>query len=162
MFNWKRKIFEKAKRADTIDVVAVTKDWKILIVEEQQPWRDVFYWLVWWTCEEHETPLETAKRELLEETWMSTENWELFWSYKISSKLLYESHIFIARNCEKTHNQYLDEWGEIITITEMERNDFISFVASDKFKVREFALEVLKMIYHWKEKELKDLILKKA
>ncbi len=97
MFDWKKRIFEKAKRSDTIDVITITQDWKILILEEKQPWREVFYWLVWWTCEEDETPLETAKRELLEETWMISQEWELFWSYRLSSKLAYESHIFIAR-----------------------------------------------------------------
>jgi len=159
MFNWKKKIFEKAERSDTIDVIAVTKDWKILILEEKQPWREPFYWLVWWTCEENEQPIETAKRELLEETWMNTQVLELFWSYKISSKLAYESHIFIAKDCEKIQDQNLDDWGEIIKLKEMNWKEFLNFVASDKFKVKEFALEALKMIYNWKEKELKERIL---
>lgn len=159
MFNWKKKIFEKAERSDTIDVIAVTKDWKILILEEKQPWREPFYWLVWWTCEENEQPIETAKRELLEETWMNTQVLELFWSYKISSKLAYESHIFIAKDCEKIQDQNLDDWGEIIKLKEMNWKEFLDFVASDKFKVKEFALEALKMIYNWREKELKERIL---
>lgn len=159
MFNWEIKIFEKAERADTIDVVAVTNDWKILILEERQPWRDTFYWLVWWTCEKNEEPLETAKRELLEETWMESQKWELFNSYRISSKLAYESHIFIARNCEKVNHQDLDDWGEIIKLKEMNWKEFLDFIASDDFKVAEFALSALKMIYNWKENLLKEIIL---
>ena len=159
MFNWKKKTFEKASRVDTIDVIATTRDWKILILEERQPWRDIFYWLVWWTCEKQEAPINTAKRELLEETWMNTQDWELFNSYRISSKLAYESHIFVARNCEKIQEQDLDKWGEVIILKEMGWNDFIDFVASDKFKVKEFALTMLRMIHNWKEKELKEKIL---
>jgi len=158
MFDGKKKIFEKASRSNTIDIVATTKDGKILILEEKQPWRDTFYWLVWGTCEEWEKPLETAKRELLEETWMKAQEWNLFGSYRISSKLAYESYIFVARNCEKVQKQNLDEWWEIIKIKEMDWKQFLDFIASDKFKVKEFALEALRMIYNWREKELKRKI----
>ncbi len=158
MFDGKKKIFERASRPDTIDIIATTKDWKILILEEKQPWRDTFYGLVGWTCEENEEPLETAQRELLEETWMKSQEWEKFNSYRISSKLAYESHLFIARNCEKVQEQSLDEWWEIIKIKEMDWKEFLDFIASDKFKVKEFALNVLKMVYNGKEKELKEKI----
>ena len=152
MFDWKIKTFEKVERPDTIDIIASTNEWKILILEEKQPWRDIFYWLIGWTC-------ETAKRELLEETWMISNDWGKFWSFKISSKLAYESHIFIAKNCKKITNQNLDEWWEIINIKEMEWNEFLNFIASNDFKVKEFALEALKMVYNWKEDELKNIIL---
>ena len=159
MFNWKIKTFEKVERPDTIDIIASTNEWKILILEEKQPWRDIFYWLIGWTCENNELPIETAKRELLEETWMISNDWEKFWSFKISSKLAYESHIFIAKNCKEITNQNLDEWWEIINIKETEWKEFLDFIASDDFKVKEFALEALKMIYNWKEEELKNIIL---
>ena len=113
MFNWKIKTFEKVERPDIIDIIASTSEWKILILEEKQPWRDVFYWLVGWTCENNENPIETAKRELIEETWMISDDWEKFWSFKISSKLAYESHIFIAKNCKKITNQDLEIWENI-------------------------------------------------
>jgi 8-oxo-dGTP pyrophosphatase MutT (NUDIX family) len=162
MFDWQKKIFEKAKRADTIDVIAITKDERIVIIEEQQPWRDICYGFVGWTCEPHEIPLQTAQRELIEETWMQSENWKLFNSYSISSKIDYQSHIFIARNCEVLQQQQLDVWGEKITLHYFNWDQFIDFVASDRCKVQEFAWDVLRMIYHWKEKELKELILGKS
>ena len=46
MFDWKIKTFEKVERPDTIDIIASTNEWKILILEEKQPWRDIFYWLI--------------------------------------------------------------------------------------------------------------------
>lgn len=157
MFDWRIKIFEKVERPDTIDIIA-TKNNKIIILEEKQPWRDIFYGLVGWTCENNEEALDTAKRELLEETWMKSEEWEKFGSFRISSKLAYESHIFIARNCKKISDQKLDRWWEIIKIKEMEWKEFLDFVASDKFKVKEVTLEILKMLYNWKEEELKKQI----
>ena len=90
---------------------------------------------------------------------MISNDWEKFWSFKISSKLAYESHIFIAKNCKKITNQNLDEWWEIINIKEMEWKEFLDFIVSDNFKVKEFAFEALKMIYNWKEEELKNIIL---
>ena len=118
MFDWKKKIFEKLKRTDTVDIVAITKDNKIIIVKEEQPWREPFYWLVWWTCEKWEEPIESAKRELLEETWLISNEWKLFWKYRKSSKIDYESYIYIARNCTKIQWQKLDPGWEKIKISE--------------------------------------------
>ncbi|RKW24928.1 NUDIX hydrolase [Candidatus Gracilibacteria bacterium] len=161
MFDGKIKTFEKVERPDTIDIIASTNEGKILILEEKQPGRDIFYGLIGGTCENNELPIETAKRELLEETGMISNDWEKFGSFKISSKFAYESHIFIAKNCKKITNQNLDEGGEIINIKEMEWKEFLDFIASDDFKVKEFALEALKMIYNGKEEELKNIILGK-
>lgn len=162
MFDWTIKTFEKIKRNDTIDVIAISEDWRICIVEEEQPWRTPFYWLVWGTCEDWEDHLGTAQRELLEETWMVSENWELFNSYKLSSKIDYKSHIYIARNCSVVKEQQLDPGGEKIQIKLVQWKEFLDIIADSKFKVSEFALEVLRYIYLWKEEELKELIFKES
>lgn len=160
MLDGSSKIFEKLKRNNTVDVVAVLKDWTIVILEEQQPGRDVFYGLVWWTCEAGESSLETAKRELLEETWLVSEDWELYNSYTLSSRIDYTSNIFIARDCELVAEQNLDPGWEHIIIKQLDREDFINTIADPKFRVGEFALEVLREIFLWKEDELKRKILK--
>jgi len=158
MFDWSSKIFEKLKRNDTVDIIAISQNNEIYILEEEQPLRKPFYWLVWWTCENWEEPLETAKRELLEETWFKSDNWELFWTYKKSSRIDYKNNIFIARNCKKVQNQNLDS-GEKIKIHKVNWKQFLDIVADPKFRVSEFALEVFSDIYLWKENELKEKIL---
>lgn len=158
MFDWTIKIFEKLKRNDSIDIIAISKNNEIYILEEEQPWRSPFYWLVWWTCEDWETPIETAKRELLEETWLKSGDWELFWSYSKSSRIDYKSNIFIARNCEKIEKQNLDSW-EKIKVKKVNWEEFLKIIANPKFRVQEFALEVLRRVFLWNEKELKDKIL---
>ncbi len=158
LFNGETAIFEKAKRNNTIDVVAITENWKILILEEEQPWREKFYWLVWWSCEKNEKPFQTAQRELLEETGMVSDDWELFSSHTPSSRMVYKNHIFIARNCKKIQEQSLDAWWEKIKVIEVEWNEFLEFIVSDAFRVKEFSLEVLKMLYKNQEQELKKRI----
>lgn len=160
MFDGSTKIFEKLKRNNSIDIIALSKDNKIYLIEETQPQREIFYWLIWWTCENWETPLETAKRELLEETWFISNNWELFWTYRLSSKIDYTSNIFIARNCLKIQNQNLDS-GEKIKIIETDWKSFLDIIANPKFRVNEFALDILREMYLWREEYIKNKILKK-
>ena len=160
MFDWSKQIFEKIKREDTVDVIAILETWEIIILEEKQPWREVYYWLVWWTCESWEEPIETAKRELLEETWLVSNDWELFNSYKLSSKIAFNSNIFIARNCKKIQEQNIEEDWEKIKVIKLGWSDFLDTIASYNFKVKEFALEVLREIYLGNEEKLFKRIFK--
>jgi len=157
MFDWTIKIFEKLKRNDSIDIIAISENNEIFILEEQHPWRELFFWLVWWTCEEGENPIETAKRELLEETWLKSDDWELFWVYIRSSRIDHKSNIFIARCCKKIENQNLDSW-EKIKVKKVNWDEFLKIIVNPKFRVQEFALDVLRKIFIWKEEELKKQI----
>lgn len=157
MFDGSFKTFEKLKRNDGVDIVAITKKWKIIILKEQQPWREPFYWLVWWSWETWERPLYTAKRELLEETGLESDDWELFWEYSYSSRIQQKSHLYIARNCEKKMEQNLDSW-EKIQIIECDWEEFKSFVIDEKFRVSKFSLELLREIYLWREDDFKKRI----
>lgn len=160
MFDGSKKVFEKLKRNHSIDIIAISENWELYILEEEQPWRPPFYWLVWWTCEDWEEPIDTAKRELLEETGLVSENWEFFKAYSKSSRIDYNSNIFIARNCKKLWNQTLDIDWEKIKIKTYKWKEFLDIVANPKFRVSEFALEVLRYVYLWKEEELKKIIFK--
>lgn len=156
MYDWTTKIFEKLKRNDTVDVLAITNSWEILILEEIQPWRELFYWLVWGTCENSEKPIETAKRELFEETWYKSEDWSLFNSYSNSSKIDYKSNLFIAKNCKKISEQNLD-WWEKIFVKKVNWDIFLDVLSDKRFRVTEFALDIFRKLHNWKEKELKEL-----
>lgn len=158
MFDGRKKTWERLKRNHSVDIIAISPEKEIYILEEQQPGRSPFFWLVWGTCEDEEEPLETAKRELLEETGLVSDDWELFWKYTRSSRIDYNSHIFIARNCIKKQWQNLDEGGELINFKKLNWEDFLQVVADPKFRVQEFALEALRYIFLGKEEELKRKI----
>ena len=157
MFDWSKKIFEKLKRNDSVDIIAINKNKEIYILEEQQPWRETFLWLIWWTCEDWEETIETAKRELFEETWLKSNFWEVFWVYSRSSRIEQNSNIFIARDCERVWEQNLDSW-EKIKFKAVVWEEFLKILANPKFRVQEFALEVFREIFLWREKELKNKI----
>ena len=157
MFDGSKKIFEKLKRNDSVDIIAINKNNEIYILEEEHPWREPFFWLVWGSCENWEKPIETAKRELLEETWLQSNSWEVFGIYSRSSRIEQNSNIFIARNCVKVWEQSLDSW-EKIKFKIVNWSEFLKIVANPKFRVQEFALEVFREIFLWREKELKNRI----
>ena len=66
----------------------------------------------------------TAQRELLEETGLVSEDWEFFKAYEKSSKIDYDSVLYIARNCKKIQEQNLDA-GERINIRRVDWKEFL-------------------------------------
>jgi ADP-ribose pyrophosphatase len=135
MFDGNYKTFEKLKRNNTVDVVAISEDGQFYILEEQQPGRPMFYGLIGGTCEDGEQTLETAQRELLEETGLVSDNRQLFNSYTLSSRIDYTSNIFIARNCKVVDVQHLDPGGEHIVIKKVDREQFLDIIADPQFRV---------------------------
>ncbi len=159
MFDGSLKTFEKLRRIDSADIIAITEDGKICILEEEQPARPPFFWLIAWSGEEWEEPLMTAQRELLEELWMISEDWTLLNSYSESSRMEYKDHLFIARSCRVIQSPQLES-GEKIKLRKVEWKEFLDIVADPRFRFAAFALDALRYIYLWKEEELKQLIFK--
>lgn len=77
MFDGSEETFEMLKRVNTIEVISI-KDGKICISHQSQPTKKDFYSLFGGRAEEGEEPLTTAKRELLEESGMTSDSWELY------------------------------------------------------------------------------------
>ncbi|RAL55835.1 hypothetical protein BLD25_03270 [Candidatus Gracilibacteria bacterium GN02-872] len=157
MFDGSKKIFEKLKRNDSVDIIAINKNKEIYILEEQQPGRETFLGLIGGTCEDGEETIETAKRELFEETGLKSNFWEVFGVYSRSSRIEQNSNIFIARDCERVGEQNLDS-GEKIKFKAVVWEEFLKILANPKFRVQEFALEVFREIFLGREKELKNKI----
>lgn len=121
MYDGSKHTFEKIIRPDTVLVIPVTEDGKIIICEQEQPHRDKPYLsLISGRVEEGELPEDSAKRELLEETGFKTDTLILFDKYNISDKIAWTIYTYVAKNCKKVAEQNLDV-GEKI------RCDFVSF-----------------------------------
>lgn len=143
MFDGSEETFEMLKRVNTIEVIAV-KDGKICISHQSQPTKKDFYSLFGGRAEEGEEPLVTAKRELLEESGMTSENWELYKSYRPLHKIDWEIYTFIAKDCKKVAEPKLDP-GEKIETMELSFDEFINFVLSDKYWGNEIVIDILRM-----------------
>lgn len=160
LYDGSTSVFEMLKRANTVQVIAVQDD-TIFITEEEQPVKGSFISLIGGRVDEGETPLEGAKRELLEESGLVSDDWELYKTYTPLTKIDWEVHTFIAKNCRKEQGQHLDG-GEKITIKSVDFDEFCEIIFSDNFYGKEFKLDLYKMMYREPEKlqEFKNLLFK--
>jgi len=135
--------FEMLKRPNTIQIIP-TANHKVFISNESQPSKGKFFTLLGGRQEDGEDPLETAKRELLEEAGMESDDWELWQVTEPYTKIEWEIYIYIAKNCRKTGQQNLDA-GEKIEILELSFDQFVEHVLDPKFCSREIVENFLRM-----------------
>lgn len=113
MYDGSTKTFERIKRQDTATIIPITPDGKIIIAKQEQPGRKSFTGLVGGRVEEGENPLSAAKRELLEETGLSSQKWTLFNTIQPMGKLDWAVYCFIAKDCKIVARQNLDNGEKI-------------------------------------------------
>jgi len=143
MFDGSNEIFEMLKRPNTIQIIA-TQDDKIFISRQSQPNKHNYLSLYGGRSEENEDPLVTAKRELLEESGLSSDDWELYKVYSPYHKIEWEIYFFIARNCQKVAEPHLDA-GEKIEQLECSFDEFKKMIEEDNYLAPNLALDLLRM-----------------
>lgn len=143
MFDGSKATFEMLKRPDTVQVIAVQND-KILIAHESQPTKADFYTLFGGRTEKGEEPLESAKRELLEESGLESDDWKIWRAYEPIHKIEWTVYTYIARNCKKVTEPKLDP-GEKIQVEAVDFERFIEIVTSSRFWGNELAMDILRM-----------------
>lgn len=138
MFDGSRETFEMVKRADTVDVIAITPEKNFLITRQSQPGKENFYSLLGGRVEPDEKPVDAAKRELLEESGYVSGDWELFATEDPYSKMEWTIYYYIARDVKKIQEQTLDP-GEKIEVLEKNFLDFVTLVDQPEFRGGKFA-----------------------
>ena len=159
LFNGTFTTFEAIKRHDASTVVGVT-DNKIVITEEEQPRRESFCALPGGMTEVGSNPLDTAKREFVEETGYTSDDWqEWFVSDPLqSSRIEWNNYFFIARNCKKTAEQKLDA-GEKIETKLVTFEEFLEFRNNPKARNKDLFPILEKAANNEEEKQkLKTLL----
>lgn len=132
MFDGSTATFEALKRADTVVVVPITPEGKILITHEEQPYKGSFISFPGGRREDGESVGEAAARELQEETgyeFSSLEQWQAFQPY---NKINWAIFILIAKGCTKTTDTKLDA-GEKITVQEISFDELLELTNDPHF-----------------------------
>jgi ADP-ribose pyrophosphatase YjhB (NUDIX family) len=131
MYDGTKGIWERIKRPATVQILPVAGD-KIYLSYEEQPRIPLGHHLFGGRVEEEEDPLVAAKRELLEEAGMESNDWELIKEYNDHGSFDWPVYVYVARNCQKVAEQKLDA-GERIEIQEYDFDEFLRIGASEEF-----------------------------
>ena len=167
VYQWEQELFdgsvttfEKLRRADTVDVIPITEEGKIVIVEQlQSGWRKPRFTLAGGRMQEGETAEDAAKRELLEETGLIPKEMILWTAVQPTTKIDWAVHVFIAKGCTSIGKLNPDP-GEKISIKEIDFNEFIQLATRPGFYDSEITLQLLKAMLEPKEmKAIKKLFL---
>lgn len=144
MFDGTTQTFEKLKRPDTADVIAITKDKKIVITHQAQPGSEFFFSVPGGRIDEGEDPLSSVKRELLEETGYGGGIWELNSTSTPFHKIVWTLYTYIAKDVEliaATHH----EAGEKIEVLLVSFDEFLDILTKENCRDRDLALHILRL-----------------
>lgn len=141
LFDGSKATFEKIKRRDTVGVIGVTEDKKILLTLQEQPGIQSFFGTPGGIIDEGEDVFEAAKRELLEETGCVSDKWELFDATQPTTKVDWAIFMFLAKDCKKIQEQKLDP-GEKLEVLEVSWEEFLDYSKRKEFRDTELALKI--------------------
>lgn len=144
MFDGSTQTFERLKRANTAEIIAVVGD-KILIQEEMQPdSARSFLTVPGGQCDSGETPLQSAQRELKEETGYESNDWQLWNERSPLGKIEWTIYTYVARNCVRTSEPHLDS-GERITPRLVDFEEFLMLSDDPLFRSTDVSDRLLRM-----------------
>lgn len=146
MFDGSLETFEMLNRDDTVQIFPII-DNTLVILHEEQPTMPRAYGVVGGRIDKGEEPLACAQRELLEETGLVSDDWELYNIFEPYAKIDWKMYRFIARNCKKHSEQKLDA-GEKIELQHVTLDEFIDYAMQDDFRSKDITFELLKMYYN--------------
>jgi len=150
VYQWKQKLFdggyatfEKLKRPDTVSVIPVMSDGKIMIIEEEQPRKKPFLSVVGGRVNKGEAVRRAAARELLEETGYRAKKLSLWQELCPYDKIRWTIYTFVAKGCVKIGPQKLDG-GEKIKPKFVQFGELVRLAAAGKIRSLELANAVLR------------------
>lgn len=157
MFDGSRAVFEKLKRPDTVVVLPVLPDGKIILTKQEQPGKEPFIGATGGRVDEGEDILTAAKRELLEESGYEAEEFVLWDAQHPVGKVDWVVYTFIAKGLKKVADLHLDA-GEKIELISLTLDELIEISLDKKFEEKEIIFKFLEAKFDPKKKaELQEL-----
>lgn len=141
MFDRTTQIFEKLKRSDSTMVIPITQEDKVVVLEQEQPGKEPFLGIPGGRVNEGEDVLEAAQRELLEETGLASDHFQLWDAQQPIAKVEWAVYTFIAKQCKKIQEPLADP-GEKIKMREVSFEKFITLTLDKEFHDVEVTLRL--------------------
>ena len=132
-----------------VNVIAITEDGRYIMERQYRHGIGMTcYEIVAGVCEEGEQPLESAKRELYEETGYTGGDWrEIMAVSQNTSTANNICHCFVATGVVKTLGQHLDR-TEDIEVHLMDESDVLGLLESGEIKQSLMAAPLYKYFFH--------------
>ena len=135
--------FEMLKRPDTTQVIATVGDKIALLIQKQPDRPEAFMSLPGGRRGKRETPLNAAKRELLEETGYVSRDWKLWNSVDPVGKMVWTVYTYIARDCIFWQPPRPDA-GEKISVKLISYDELLKLADAPDFYGDELAKQLLR------------------
>lgn len=132
-FDGSYKTFEVTLKRPGVQMIIITKDNKIILSQEEQPYVGKFINLPSGCIEDNEAPIETVKKELLEELGLKSNNITLFTKIESGNSVISTSYIYLVKDIMKISKPCL-EVGEKIEPLEVTFEEFIELSQRDEFR----------------------------
>lgn len=153
IYQWQQELydgttatFEMTKRLDTVMVLATQND-QVLLARQEQPGKGLYYDYLGGRCERDEDPLDCAKRELLEESGLVSDDWQLWAVHAAAGKIEWRTFYYIARDCHKVAEPQLDG-GEKLEVVALDFDTFVHQIVPDPNFHDEYTRNLLFSLYN--------------
>lgn len=145
MFDGSTETFEVLKRRNGANIIAQMQDGSMVLIDELQPnWSAPYTGLPAGSSNPGETILQTAQRELLEETGLASDDWQQWFVVSPASKIEWDIYIFIARNTYTKAEPRVDA-GERITTRFVTKEQFVEEARKETFRISEVSYVLNKL-----------------
>ena len=136
-FDGSYKTFEVSLKRPGIELIIVNEDNKIILAHEEQPYVGEYINLPGGCIEDGDSPLKTAKKELLEEFGLESNNITLFAKIETGNSVISTTYIYLVKDIVKVSEPCLDV-GEKIEPLEVTFEEFLELTQKDEFRDKEF------------------------
>ncbi|USN57285.1 MAG: NUDIX domain-containing protein [Candidatus Peribacteria bacterium] len=157
-FDGSIKTFELADRVNSALVIPTVGD-QILVAYQTQPSKDYrYYGFVGGMVPRGVEESAQAREELLEETGMSSDDRSLWKIYTASTKLDRQTHIYVARDCQRIAEPHLDPGGEKIEVRAVSFDEFVDLICTDQLPLTHMRADLLQMKFDGTLDQFRDFI----
>lgn len=135
--------FEAVRRADSVNVLPVTAEGKIMLTKQEQPGMPPFISALGGKVDPGETPRQAGERELLEEAGLQAKSLTLWHASQISMYIDWACWTYIAHGCTKVADPTPDQ-GEKIELIEVTFEEYLTIVTEPVYRDKDVAFELMR------------------